>query len=119
VAAMYDWFFNCQKYMEECSKSMDSPTSWLHKFFMWLGCAICKDSRNFTRQLNTLRETARMDELTPDMEIAETHLPEEAINRVKSAIEKEYANFVSNFKTHKNSRKAIHMSTRAFTKGYA
>jgi hypothetical protein len=34
-----------------------------------------------------------MDELPPDVENTEIHLPEESINRMKSEIEKEYAKF--------------------------
>lgn len=88
---MYDWFFNCKKYSEKYSQSMDNPTPWLHKFFMWLRCVICKDSRNFTQQLNTIREAARINEIPPNVNNAGIHLPEEAIDRMKSAIESEYA----------------------------
>ena len=88
---MYDWFFNCQKYSEKCSQSMDNPTPWLDKFFMWLRCIICKDSRNFTQQLNVIREAARINELPPDVKNADIHLSEESINRMKSAIESENA----------------------------
>ena len=86
---MYDWFFNCQKYTEKCSQSMDHPTPLMHKFFMWLRCLICKDSRNFTEQLNIIREAARMDDLPPDARNEEVHLSEEAVKRLKSAIENE------------------------------
>ena len=88
---MYDWFFNCRKYTEKCSQSIDNPTPWLHKFFMWLRCLICKDSRKFTNQLSIIRKAARMDELPPDETIMESHLSQESINRMKSVVKSEYA----------------------------
>ena len=88
---MYDWFFNCQKYTEKCSQSMDNPTPLMHKFFMWLRCLICRDSRNFTQQLSIIRKAARMDELPPDEKKKEIHLSEESINRMKSVVKSEYA----------------------------
>ena len=88
---MYDWFSNCQKYTEKCSQSMDSHTPWLHKFFMWLRCVICKDSRNFTNQLSTIRKAARMVELPPDVNEKERHLSEESIKRMKSVVESKCA----------------------------
>jgi hypothetical protein len=89
-SAMLDWFFNCQKYTEKCSQSMDNPTPWLHRLFMWLRCVICKDSRNFTHHLNTIRKAARMDELPPNERTAEIQLSEESINRMKSVIKSGY-----------------------------
>jgi len=88
---MYDWFFNCQKYSEKFCQSMDNPTPRLHKFFMWLRCMICEDSRNFTQQLNIIREAAKTNELPPDVKNAEIHLSKESISRMKSAIERESA----------------------------
>jgi hypothetical protein len=52
---------------------------------------ICKDSRNFTQQLNIIREAARTNELPPDVKNAEIHLSKESISRMKSAIERENA----------------------------
>lgn len=88
---MYDWFFNCHKYTEKCSQSMDHHTPWLHKFFMWLRCVICKDSRNFTNQLSIIRKAVRMDELPPDVKKMDRHLSEESISRMKSVVKSEYA----------------------------
>lgn len=88
---MYDWFFNCQKYSEKFSRSMDAPTPWLHKFFMWLRCLICKDSRNYSQQLNIIREATRANELPPDHKNADMRLPEDCIRRMKSAIKSECA----------------------------
>ncbi len=86
---MLDWFMNCQKFTEKCSQSMDNPTPWRHKVFMWLRCLICKDSRNFTQQLSIIRKAARMDELPPNEKSSDIHLSEESINQMKSILKRE------------------------------
>ena len=68
---------------------MDEPTPRLHRFFMWLRCLICEDSRNFTQQLKTIRKAAQMDDLSEDPRIKDVHLPQKASDRMKAVIAKE------------------------------
>ena len=86
---MYDWLYNCKKYTEKCSQSLDEPPPLHQRFLMWLRCVICRDSRTFTEQMHIIHEAATSHDIPQAYDTADIQLSSEAKDRMRTLLKSE------------------------------
>jgi hypothetical protein len=85
---MKHWMFNCKAVTQIVSESMDRGLPIHHRVLVRMHLLMCKYCARFRRQLLTIREVCRSEELMPGDSDDTLVLPQDACERIKQSLQK-------------------------------
>jgi hypothetical protein len=85
---MKHWMFNCKAVTQIVSESMDRDLPIHHRVLVRMHLLMCKYCARFRRQLLTIREVCRSEELMPGDSDDTLVLPQDACERIKQSLQK-------------------------------